>query len=354
MKSALAYGLFALALLAGASACEEPLPTPGDAGSGGSLGSGGAPDVDVCEGGSELFITDPSNYVYTNTLTVEHKTLRDASNLTFDWSGVTTDFLGHAVDPSQDIDKLLITLWQLTPSEIADALRQDQLSLSYNAGALEKRADGTLTSTDLHSMTPIGGDAPDPEAFSAFFDTQIPGYQFPQDSHTFLLMAQTGTVVGKNARMLHTFNIDPNATDTELALSSTSTTLEFTVDLDLAQAVRMPVDTPNIDFDWSRMTTTSLGNEWDPLQINEVVVAHFPLTRAELEASFLDLRDIHDGWFSRTSIAGTSVNLSTLMSEGGAAFPGISSGGLWMVALFCTEDCNSPAPWSITFLEPCP
>ena len=31
---------------------------------------------------------------------------------------------------------------------------------------------------------------------------------------------------------------------------------------------------------------------------------------------------------------------------------GIDSTGIWMAALFC-GNCNNPAPWSITILEPC-
>jgi len=332
-------------------ACEEPFPMPGDAGTGGSPPAPTGPGV--CEGGTKLYITDPTNYVYTNTLTVAHSTLKDASNLTFDWGGMTTDFIGHPIDPIQDIDKLVITLWQQTPAQIADALRHDRLSLSYNAGALEHAAAGATT-TDLFSLAVVGGEVPSQEELWSFFDTQSPGYEFPQDSHTFLATVQTGMIVGKNTRMLHTFNLDPNATETHLALTNASTTLEFTVDLDLARAEGMPLGTPSIEFDWSQMTKTSLGNEFDPLQVNEAVVAHFSLTRAELEQNFLNLREIHDAWYSTTSIAGTKVNLGSLTSESGATFPGIGADGLWLVALFCTEDCNSPAPWSITFLEPCP
>lgn len=353
MKNSAFPALVAALAGLGALACEDPI-VPMD-GTGGTGGTGGVPDgPGVCEGGETLYIEDPSNYSYTNTLTIAHSTVKDRTNLTFEWGQITTDFLGQPIDASEDIDKLLVTLWQMTPEEIAGALRQDTLSLSYNAGALEHLSNGTVTSTDLYNLSVVGGDVPEPDTLWSFFDTQSPGYEFPQDSHTFLVMAQTGTIAGKNARMLHTFTLDPNATQTNVELTNASTSLEFTVDLERAQAERIPLGTADLEFDWSQMTTTSLGNEFASLQINEAVVAHFSLTRPELEANFLNLREIHDAWYSTTSIAGTSVNLATLTSETGAAFPGIDENGLWMVALFCTEDCNSPAPWSITFLEGCP
>ena len=349
-----AFPAFAAAVVSlGTLACEEPIVPPGA--TGGTGGTAEIPDgPGVCEGGKTLYIEDPSNYSYTNTLTLAHSTVKDRTNLTFGWGQITKDFLGHPVDPAQDIDKLLVTLWQLTPAQIADALRQDSLSLSYNAGALEHLSQGTVTSIDLYSLSVVGGDVPEPETLWSFFDTQSPGYEFPQDTHTFLVMAQTGTIAGKNTRMLHTFTLDPSAAETNIELTDASTSLEFTVDLERAQEQQLPLGTADLEFDWSQMTTNSLGNEFNGLQINEAVVAHFSLTRPELEENFLNLREIHDAWYSTTSIAGTSVDLSTLTDDAGAAFPGISAGGLWMVALFCTEDCNSPAPWSITFLEGCP
>jgi hypothetical protein len=126
------------------------------------------------------------------------------------------------------------------------------------------------------------------------------------------------------------------------------------VDLDVAQAVSIPAGSGELEFDWGDMTTTSLQKEYDPFTVTEAVVAHYPMTRAQLQARFLDLRELADGWWSTESIAGTSVELGTLTAEDGSTFSGIDDDGLWLVALFCTEACNNPAPLSITFLEPCP
>jgi hypothetical protein len=84
------------------------------------------------------------------------------------------------------------------------------------------------------------------------------------------------------------------------------------------------------------------------------VVAHYAnLTVADLEAQFLFLEDRADGWYSGEVQSGESMDLSTLVDANGAPFLGIDSNGVWLVALFCTANCNNPAPWSITFLTPC-
>ncbi len=50
---------------------------------------------------------------------------------------------------------------------------------------------------------------------------------------------------------------------------------------------------------------------------------------------------------------GSSLDLSTFENASGATFPGIDGTGVWLVALFCTSECNNPAPWSITVPRPC-
>jgi len=82
-------------------------------------------------------------------------------------------------------------------------------------------------------------------------------------------------------------------------------------------------------------------------------VAHFTTkTLPELQQDFLNLEDLADGWWTGQVVAGASLDLSTLMNASGQPFTGIDSTGVWMAALFC-GNCNNPAPWSITILQPC-
>jgi hypothetical protein len=299
-----------------------------------------------------VVITDPTNYSLTDDFTMQVATLKDNSDLLFDWSRVTVDFFGKAVDPANDIDTVLISLWNLTPAGIEEALKVDNLPLAQNNGVITTFPDGTYTAQDLLNFNLLGQPLPVDQLWG-YFNTATPNYQYPQDQYTFLAMAQSGTDVGKNPRMISLFHIDPAATQTELDFTNSSTKLDYTVDLIKAAPLRVPKSTPALTIDWSQMHTNAIGNEYIYSQITQAAVAHYTTkTLPELQKDFLNLEAIADGWWSGPVVAGSSIDLSGLADKGGAAFPGIDANGVWMAALFCTN-CNNPAPWSITILQPC-
>lgn len=301
----------------------------------------------------EIVITDETNYSFSNTLNIARTTLKDGVDLTFDWSGLTEDFFGKPFDPLADVDVGLISLWGMTPSELEGNIRDDNLPLSVNKGAITTYPAGQYATQNLLSFDLLGEPFSEEELW-AFFDTSDPGFQYPQDTHTFMFMVSTGQTLGKGARMLHFFNLDPTSENTELVLTNDSTVLEYSVDLESAMPVLVPANTAELNFDWGEMTTNALGNDYPAAQINEAVVAHYDsLTLAELEEQFLFLEELADGWWGGEIKAGDNVNLSELSDASGAAFPGVDESGVWMVALFCTANCSNPAPWSITLLQAC-
>ncbi len=334
--------------------CGDPDQMPNDQTSGAENpnSSSSEEQPSVCNGGEEIVITDETNYSFSNTLDVQHTTLKDATDLTFEWGGITTDLFGHQIDAKEEIDMLLVALLELTPEQIEEQLKFDGNLTGYNKGAISTYPDGSFTSENLLDFTLLGEEITDEEIWQ-FFDTSTENYMFDPETHTFIVMAQTGTEPGKNARMLHMFSLDPEAEQTTLTLTDDSTTVDYEVELEDAAKVPVPSETADLVIQWDQMTTTSLGNEFEPTQVTEVAVAHYSMTREELEANFLDLENLADGWWDGEVEAGTSINLTELTNEGGTSFPGIDSDGLWVVATFCTRSCNNPAPWSLTFVEPC-
>lgn len=301
---------------------------------------------------ASVVITDATNYTLSNDFTIQVSRLKDNTDLVFDWSGVTRDFFGKAVDPAADIDTFLISLWALTPAKIRAALKADDLPLTSNSGVITTFPDGTYTSQHLLGFDELGNPLPADQLWSRF-NTADPGFVYPQDQYTFLAMASSGTEVGKGPRMLAMFNIDPTASDTSLLMTNDSTKLSYSVDLLRGAPVQVPAGLSALTLDWSQMTKNAIGNPYNYYQITSAAVAHFPAKSvAELEPQFLALEDIADGWWSGEVLSGASIDLGTLMDKNGAAFPGIGGDGVWMAALFCTN-CNNPAPWSITILQAC-
>ncbi len=325
-----------------------------DAGNHPDQQAGDADTATLCRSASDTFdIMDDTNYVLSNTLHIKRFTLKDATDLTFDWSRVNRDFFGKTLDPYNDIDQVLITLWRQTPEEIEASLKQDNLPLSLNQGVVTTYPDGTYVSKNLLGFDLLGNPMPESDLWMRF-DTKNPDFAYPQDQFTFMLMVTTGTIPGKHARMLALFNIGPEYQDTRLDLTSDSTTLDLEVDLATAKPVGVPAGKPSLKIDWKYMTRTALGNEYIGTQVTRAAVAHFATESVEdLEQQFLSLRETADGWWSAPVISGTSIDLGTLRDDNDVAFPGVSAHGTWVVALFCEDNCNNPAPWSITFLKAC-
>jgi hypothetical protein len=298
-------------------------------------------------------ITDPTNYSLSDSFDIKTYTLKDNSNLTFDWSALTTDFFGHPVNPTSDIGMILVALWQLTPSQIEAALKTDNIPLSNNAGIITAYPTG-VSQVDLQQFNLLGQPIP-PDQLSMYFDTSTPNYQYPQDHFTFMMMASTGTEAGRNPRGIALFTIDPSASQTTLAMTKDSTKLSYSVNLTQATPLLIPPKTPKLTIDWKQMTKNMIGNKYDWTQITRVAAAHFKnATLEELQSRFLDLQTLADDWWTSTSLTGSSVDMSTLSKADGTTFPGIDASGIWMTAMFCDGNgCNNPAPWSITILQPC-
>ena len=184
--------------------------------------------------------------------------------------------------------------------------------------------------------------------FMRYFDATAANYSYPQDTHTFMLVAASGTTIGKNSRMLGFFHLDPVAPGTSVALNDNSMKLDFTTNLAQIMPVPVAAGTGALNVSWEYMTTNALRNEFVLTQITEVMIGHYSnFTRPQLDDQFLNLREIADGTWSGEVPSGISLDLSTLVNDKtGAAFTGVDNTGVWIMALFCTKSCTNPAPWS--------
>jgi hypothetical protein len=333
----------------------------GGSGSGGSTGStggstgstGGSTGAGTCLTDGQLVITDDTNYSFKSTITIKSVTVKDKTDLVFDWSAVTKDFFGRTIDPVKDIDMLLVSLWGMSEQDLADNLNKDNLPLKNNKGALTGWPTDNFTSERLLELDSFHNEVPVEEVW-ARFDTSTENYQYPQDKNTFMMTVASGTTAGKDSRMLGFFHVDPNAPDTTVALNNESTSMVWEAHLANNKQLLVPAGKADLTIDWKNMTTNAIGNPYDVSQITETVVAHYAnLTLPDLETEFLYLEEKADGWWSGEVLSGTSVNFSTLKDKNDSAFPGIDATGVWLVALFCTSQCNNPAPWSITVIRPC-
>jgi len=329
---------------------------------------GGAPGVAPAVGGVCPATTDAAgnllvmaseanNYTFTSTLSFPPVLVAPESELTFDWSAVTLDFLGHPLNPSADIDNALVMLWKLTEADLgiklnADELRQQDLAIIATTPTEKMATSKSLFEFGTPGLMP--GQAPfTPEEIMPFLNIT----SYPAESHIYTVMIGSGPQYSSGTRMIQSFKLDPTSTTTQVNMTNESTRLDFTVDLQSLQQTPVPVGNPGITVDWSAVATTALGTEFVRNSIGSLAVVRFSETPAELQARFLDLID-YNGDIQATDLwtydiaSGESATLSNAVNAAGAPFAGIDDTGTWMLALFCFN-CRNPAPWYLTFLTPC-
>jgi hypothetical protein len=310
--------------------------------------------VTGCGGGSDMCLgpnivaNEKNNYMFSSTITLPPVTVASMSNLTFDWSALTKDFLGHPLNPATDLVMGIMMIWDMPRAEFETALNADALFTAdlVVSPPLNLPLAGA-TSARLHDFL-INGTAVSTEMFNAYFDAAL----YPPASSTFIVGVQAGTELGRDIRMLQAFELDPTSTTTNVALTDTSTQLTYTANLRSLTITGVPAGTAALTLDWSQMTTNALGAAFTENTVTSAIVGHYTQTPAELEARFLDLDRIAVATYRANVASGSVLDFTTLRDENGAGFPGIDASGTWMVGLVC-GNCRNPAPWYMTILKPC-
>jgi hypothetical protein len=293
---------------------------------------------------------EANNYTFTSTLTLQNEVVKAATDLTFDWSGLTTDFLEHSLTPA-DIKMVLLVLFPFSPEQIAQKMNEDSLAqadatkfaMLYPEGLSRDNLFNAYVDTNkltVEEILPTFSTAP-PDGFDpALF--------------TYTAILQSSKEPTREVRMLKTFKLDPNSTNTTLTIDNSSATLShWEAKIQQAQVTVMPATTPAMTFDWTPMQTNGLGRPFKGTKIREAFVAYYAdKTVPDLEREFLFLEDNATKQWRGPVEAGTSLNLSALQDSSGGAFPGIDDTGTWILGLLCTT-CSNPAPWYVTVLKTC-
>jgi hypothetical protein len=350
--------------------------TSGAGGSAGAAaGSGGSAGAAQC-GSSTVVADGASNYTFSSIITVKPTTVAAHDpEVTFDWAGLTTDFLGRATSPTADIDSVGLIIFGLTIAEFETRLNADDGTLQmFNRGALQFLTGNTATSTAMADFGVYG----QPEStYRTSLDVQaaVDDYLDPMEtdpaSHIFVVMPSTGLELGAKSRMVQVFTIDETSTTTSIEFGAStklapgtdghtggtdgpSMSVVFDVDLDALTPVTVPAGTSTLTVDWSGMTMNGLGRPWVTRSLNRALIGRYTQSLTELESGFLDLESLADDIYSLEIDTDEPTSLAGATSETGQAFPGIDGSGTWILALFCDPRyCANPAPWYLTILEPC-
>jgi hypothetical protein len=298
--------------------------------------------------GANVTASESNNYTFSSTITLSPVTVAPMSNLTFDWSGLTKDFLGHPMNPAAELGTAIMMIWALPLGVFQTELNADEL---YTADLVVSPPLNLplagQTSGQLYTFL-ANGTAVEPAMFNLYFDATL----YTPENSTFIVGVQAGMDLGREIKMLQAFNLDASSTVTNVALTDNSTKLTYSANLHALTITGVPAGTPALTLDWSQMKTNALGATFKDAYVTSAVVGHFTQTPAELEARFLDLDGLATTTYRADIGAGSVLDFTTLRDENGASFPGVDDSGTWMVGLIC-GNCRNPAPWYMTILKPC-
>lgn len=285
--------------------------------------------------------TDANNYGYTSALDVVTQEVQLGQDLTVDWSGLTTDLLGHVMKPASDVDLIWVVQFPtLTEDEVVAAIMTDTL-LQENVGPyIQFDNDPANTTTALLSQfvfppaTPI-----------------VPEEDFTDGTGTWLVRATTGAAEN---RMLGFMRPTEDSTNHMFFLDSDSATLDFAADLQSLAGFALEEEQGSYVADWSGLDTHANGSDIDLPDLDQLMVARYDgRTLDDLEASFIDIELIADELYTADvyGVADYTADLSLATNAEGVAFSGFGADSLWLVALRCTTVCANPAPPFLTVVQ---
>ena len=276
-----------------------------------------------------LVLEDAHNYRFEQAFETTPVAVQDCpEDLTIDWSGVTTDLVGRAVDPSADIDKIILaSLVADDADQVLQDIATESLSQSSFVGAVEYEPSGGETAAPLSEFSFNG------------VPIDVPTRICVVHEHTFLLGATTGLY---DYRMFAFIEPTPDEPSTSVAFDSSLTTMELTVDLGRGGVILVPSQEP-VFVDWSGLSTDGRGNSLSLTNLDRLQIGRFDLTVSELEAGFVDLESqALELYTAATVYDSSSLDLSQAVDASGASFAGFTDEGLWLLGLFCTTCASSP------------
>jgi hypothetical protein len=300
----------------------------------GIAGCGGSDPTETVPA-ETVVLTDENNYSYEAELTLTSTELMAGNVNTVDWSGITVDYRGRGLAPSE-VDRVTIASMSMDAATLIDKIDRDELTQEDVADYREHLNTSGATSAPF-------------DAFAVIEAPFHPETEFLEDdSQTWLV-----TLWSLNERdvyeILSSQLVVPRDDSPNTVLPWTNDVATLAVDADLSTAPAA-VTVPGEDryaLNWATVELDVHGAPFDEYYADTLRIAHFDATDvAQIEAAFLQL-DVAaaETWYADVWTLRSLGDLSAATTLDGAAFPGFSEDGTWIVSLECTDDaCFSPAP----------
>jgi hypothetical protein len=306
-----------------------------------ACGGGNSGDAGIT---ANAHIANANNYVITSSLTISRVTVKAGGDLHVCWGSLTTDLLKHTFDPSKLIDH--VSFLRIKGVTEADVQKQFAVG-TFNDQKVEEYFDFILTDADRSTM------CANLSQFKLGAVQLVPADDFYVDStRTYVMMFSQGLTPGAGSKSMVFLEPDPASASLEVVAPQGKDILTFSADLTSPPKVDIPAAGPYV-VEWSGLTKDGMGQDVLPQNIDGIIVGHYDMTVAELQAQALDYELIANPLYKATIPRGDqSIDLATTATDSGTAFAGFTPAtGTWAIGLTCSK-CQVPAPVAVVILNP--
>jgi hypothetical protein len=303
-------------------------------------GCDGNGDEQALEGG-DLVLTDANNYTYLPTLGMADVSVASGVEATIDWSQLTIDIRGRAVDPAAIEQVYLVEFVDYTKPELIDLIESNDLQQEDTDEAFIFDNATGVTSATLTQF----------EILDQGIDLEE---EWVEDDSRVWLVSLINHPDGANDVLQSKFITPLNdELNTSLSFTDDCTTLDVDVNMDDPVPAVVPDVRGNTwSLDWSAVTVDVNGRVWEPFLGDTLQIGHFDVASvADVEEVFLRLDSEADEFYTLDVFGKTGEpDLSAATDSSGAAFPGFTREGIWLVAIAC-KTCLSPAPLYLAVVD---
>ena len=280
----------------------------------------------------DLVLSDANNYSYVAAMEASEVEVQALADVVVDWSALSVDLQGRAVDPLA-IDRVSLVQFDLPADQVLEAVANNSLLQSDVADYRLLEGLAGRSSASLSEFAILGN---------------------PFDPTTELDEGD-----GSSCWLVSVWDLDREGRDDVLTsvilvpldassnheVSFDDSSAQFVMSVDLARAT--PLETGSAleayTADWAAVTTTGSGAPFDDELADRLIILHLDQDLAGVESDFVRLASGADALWRLDVYAQTSADLMQATSSAGAAFPGFSTTGTWLLGVECTS-CTNPVP----------
>ncbi|MBN1605960.1 MAG: hypothetical protein JW940_04975 [Polyangiaceae bacterium] len=302
-------------------------------------------DDDDDAGSTNVMLTDENNYQSTTKLTLDTVKVAVDEEIEVCWDQVTTDLLGHEVDPTKDIDHIqLIRFKGQSEDDVETRLASGTLKAGDLDGLFEYTvADHANTCVDLSNLHGLG----DTDGHIDLQDEFV-----ASDDFTYVLLVAEGTTPGVGTQSMVFLKRSSSADATTVEVPEGGNILEYSATLS-SQKVSIPADGPWV-IDWSKLKHDGTGNGIGSTDIDSVLLGFYEdMAVKDVQSQIKDMEIIATTLWEAEDPRNKQQDLAEAKErKSGDAFPGFeSTNGVWLLGLMCSS-CQSPAPLGLAVLDP--